>query len=45
MSEPIFLKPDMVVSIDGKEFTVAELKEHVIDSVLYRKHLEEMGGK
>ena len=34
---PIFLKPDTVVNIDGKEFTAAELKEHVIDSVLYRK--------
>ncbi|WP_305514428.1 hypothetical protein [Methanobrevibacter sp. V14] len=42
---PIFLKPDMIVDIDGKKFTAAELKEHVIDSVLYRKHLKELMAK
>ena len=42
---PIFLKPDTVVNIDGKEFTAAELKEHVIDSVLYRKHLQKLMGE
>lgn len=44
-SKTFFLKPDMIVDIDGKQFTVAELKEHVIDSVLYRKHLKELEGK
>ena len=44
-NSPIFLKPDTVVNIDGKEFTAAELKEHVIDSVLYRKHLKELMAK
>ena len=41
-SKPIFLTPDMIVNIDGKEFKVSDLKEHVIDSVLYRKHLKEL---
>lgn len=41
-TQPIFLTPETVVNIDGKEFTVAELKEHVIDSVMYRKHLEKL---
>lgn len=41
-NSPIFLKPETIVNIDGKEFTAAELKEHVIDSVLYRKHLEKL---
>ena len=44
-SNTIFLKPDTVVNIDGKEFTAAELKEHVIDSVIYRKHIKELMAK
>ena len=44
-SNTIFLKPDTVVNIDGKEFTATELKEHVIDSVLYRKHLQKLMGE
>ena len=43
-SKPIFLSEDMVVNIDGKEFKVKDLKEHVIDSVLYRKYLKELMG-
>lgn len=41
----IFLKPEDTVNIDGKEFTAAELKEHVIDSVLYRKKIKELMAK
>ena len=41
-SQPIFLKLTDTVDIDGRKFTAAELKEHVIDSFLYRKHLEEL---
>lgn len=41
-NSPIFLKPETIVNIDGKKFTAAELKEHVIDSVLYRKHLQKL---
>lgn len=41
-SQPIFLKLTDVVDIDGRKFTAEELKEHVIDSILYRKHLEEL---
>ena len=44
-SNTIFLNPEDTVNIDGKEFTAAELKEHVIDSVLYRKHLKELMAK
>ena len=41
----IFLKgDDTVVNIDGYETTIGELKEHVIDSVMYRKHLKELRG-
>jgi hypothetical protein len=44
-SQPIFLKGDnTVVNIDGYETTIGELKEHVIDSVMYRKHLKELRG-
>jgi len=38
----ITLKPSDEVTIDGKTFTAAELKEHVIDSIIFRKHLEEL---
>ena len=42
---PIFLKGDnTVINIDGYETTIGELKEHVIDSVMYRKHLKELRG-
>ena len=44
-TRPIFLKgDDTVVNIDGYETTIGELKEHVIDSVMYRKHLKELRG-
>jgi len=41
----ITLKPTDKVTIDGKTFTAEQLKEHVIDSLLYRKHLEELIAK
>jgi hypothetical protein len=31
-----------IVDIDGKKFTVAELKGCVIDSIMYRKRLQDM---
>lgn len=42
MSSTIFLKPEDTVNIDGKTFTAKQLKEHVIDSVLYRKQLKKL---
>lgn len=41
-SKTIFLKPDMIIDIEGKTFTVDELKNHVIDSILYKKHLKDL---
>ena len=41
-SQQLFL--DRHYIIDGVEMTGAEIKEHIIDSVLYRKHLEELRG-
>ena len=38
----LFLNKSYV--IDGVELTGAEIKEHVIDSILYRKHLEKLQG-
>lgn len=32
----------MRVNIEGKTFTVNELKNHVIDSILYKKHLKNL---
>ena len=34
-----------IVLIEGKEFIKAELKEHIIDSVLYRKRMKEFMAK
>lgn len=42
MTSLLFLSKDDVVDIEGKQFTVQELKDCVIDSALYRKHLQEM---
>lgn len=41
-SKTIFLTGDMRVNIEGKTFTVNELKNHVIDSILYKKHLKNL---
>ena len=47
-SQTIFLKEsdDTIVNLDGMEFTIGELKEHVINSHYYQQRLAELiGGK
>ena len=41
-SQQLFLDQEYV--LDGVTLTGAEIKEHVIDSILYRKHLQELKG-
>jgi len=44
-SNTIFLKgDDTIINLDGYETTVAELKDRVIDSELYRRRLKELRG-
>lgn len=45
-SNTIFLKgsDDTIINLDGYETTLGELKERVIDSELYRRHLKELRG-
>jgi hypothetical protein len=38
----IFLKPGMSIIIDGVEMSYEDIRESKIDSILYRKHLEEL---
>ena len=38
----ITLKPTDEVTIDGKTFTAADLKERIINEAIFRKHLEEL---
>ena len=33
-SQPIFLKPDKVYDLGGKQYTLEELREHAIDSMM-----------
>ena len=33
---------ETIVNLKGYTVSVAELKEHVIDSIMYRKHLREL---
>ena len=40
-TNPIFLEPGMSVILDGVELTYEDIKESKIDSILYRRHLEE----
>ena len=42
MTAPLFLTDGDVVNLDGKTFTVKELKACVIDSMLYQKHLQDV---
>ena len=42
---PIFLKPGMIVNVDGVEFTFEEIKKNKIDSIMFRKHLKELQAK
>ena len=41
-TQQLFLDQEYV--LDGVTLTGAEIKEHVIDSILYRKHLQELKG-
>ena len=41
-SNTIFLKPGKVYDLGGKKYTLKELREHAIDSMMYRKHLQEL---
>ena len=41
-TQQLFLDQEYV--IDGVTLTGAEIKEHVIDPILYRKHLQELQG-
>lgn len=41
--QPISLTDDeTIVNLKGYTVSVAELREHVIDSIMYRKHLREL---
>ena len=42
MSSHYFLEKGDTISIDGVEMTFEDIKESKIDSMLYRKHLEEL---
>ena len=42
MSETIFLEPGKVYDLGGKTYTLEELREHAIDSMMYRKQLKEL---
>ena len=41
-SQQLFL--DQTYTLDGVTLTGEEIKNHVIDSLLYRKHLQELKG-
>lgn len=41
-STKLFLDQSYV--LDGVTLTGEEIKEHIIDSILYRKHLQELKG-
>ena len=41
-SNTIFLKPGMVVNVDGVEMTCEDIINAKIDSHLFRKHLQEL---
>ena len=44
-SNTIFLKPCKVYDIGGKQYTLEQLREHAIDSMMYQKHLKELMEK
>lgn len=41
-SNTIFLESDKVYDLGGKKYTLKELREHAIDSMLYKKHLQQL---
>lgn len=45
-SNPIFVHgtDDTIINLDGKEFTLGELKSLVIDGATYRKELHRIFG-
>ena len=45
MSSPIFLQPGMTVVIDGVEMSYEDIMNSKIDSIMYRKHLEQIMAK
>lgn len=44
-NSPIFLKPGKVYDLGGKQYTLEQLREHAIDSMMYQKHLKELMEK
>ena len=45
MSSPIFLEPGMSIVIDGVEMSYEDIMNSKIDSIMYRKHLEQIMAK
>ena len=45
MSSHYFLNPGDSVTVDGVEFSYDDIMNSKIDSVLYRKHLQELMAK
>ena len=41
-SNTVFLEADKVYDLGGKKYTLQQLREHAIDSMLYKKHLQEL---
>jgi len=41
-TKTIFLKPGMSIVIDGVEMSYEDIMNSKIDSIMYRKHLEEL---
>jgi hypothetical protein len=41
-TKTIFLKPGMSIIIDGVEMSYEDIMNSKIDSIMYRKHLEEL---
>lgn len=44
-SNTIFLEPGKVYDLGGKKYTLQELREHAIDSMMYKKHLQELANE
>ena len=42
MNHTTILKPGGFIIMDGKKVTYEEIKEHTIDSILFRKRLKEL---
>ena len=44
-SQTIFLEPGMSIVIDGVEMSYEDIMNSKIDSIMYRKHLEQIMAK